>query len=41
MKKWRRIASRRYECMAFVPHAGHSIIGSNFCQALIASVEGN
>jgi hypothetical protein len=36
MKSWRRIAIRRYGCLAFVPHADYLIIDSNFCQALVA-----
>jgi hypothetical protein len=36
-KKWRRIAIRRYGCVVFVPHANYLIIGSNFCQALVAN----
>jgi len=37
MKEWRRIAIRRYGYFAFVPHADYLIIGSNFCQALVAN----
>jgi hypothetical protein len=37
MKKWRGMAIRRYDCFAFVSHAHYLIIGSNFCQALVAN----
>jgi hypothetical protein len=33
MKMWRRIAIRRYDAVAFVPHGDYLSIGSNFCQA--------
>jgi hypothetical protein len=40
MPIWRRIAIRRYDTVAFVPHADYLIIDSNFCQAPVANQPG-